>query len=80
MGTFIQTKFDFTRHTRVVWAGKPSVDDGGPYREFLLFAMIHVPALRKHFFGKESRLLFTSATESVAEKHRIIGQLSALAS
>ena len=72
--------FNFRKHTRVVWAGEPSVDDGGPYREFLLFAMIHIPALHKHFFGNERRLLFTSATESVVEKHyRIIGQLSALA-
>ena len=41
--------FDFKRQTRVVWAGEPSVDDGGPYREFLLFAMIHIPALHKLF-------------------------------
>ena len=41
---------------------------------------MHIPALHKLFFGNESRLLFTSATESVVEKHyRIIGQLSALA-
>ena len=71
--------FDFRRHTRVVWAGEPSVDDGGPYQEFLFFAMMHIPALHKLFFGNESRLLFTSATELVVEKHRIIGQLSALA-
>ena len=72
--------FYFRRHTRVVWAEELSVDDGGPYREFLLFAMMHIPALHKLFFGNESRLLFTSATESVVEKHyRIIGQLSALA-
>ena len=31
------------------------------------------------FVGNKSRLLFTSATESVVEKHRTIGQLSALA-
>ena len=72
--------FEFRRHTRVVWAGEPSVDDGGPYLESLLFAMIHIPALHKLFFGNEGRLLFRSATESVVEKHyRIIGQLSALA-
>ena len=42
--------------------------------------MIHIPALHKFFFGNESRLFFTSATESVVEKpHRILGQLSALA-
>lgn len=45
----------------------------------LLFAMTHIPALHKLFFGNESRLLFTSATKSIVEKHRIIVQLSALA-
>ena len=61
--------FDIQRHTRVAWAGEPSVDDGGPYRHFLFFAMIHIPALHKHFFGNESRLLFTSPTKLVVEKH-----------
>ena len=66
--------FDFRKHTRVAWTGEPLVDDGRPYREFLLFAMIHIPALHKHFFGNESALLFTAATESVVEKHyRITG-------
>ena len=73
-------KFDFRRHTRVIWAGEPSDDAGGPHREFLLFAMIHIPALHKLFFGNENRLLFMPAMESVVEKHyRIIDQLSALA-
>ena len=71
--------FDFRRHARVVWVGEPSVDDRGPYRQFLLFVMIHIPALHKRFFRNESRLLFTSATKSVVEKQRIIRQLSALA-
>ena len=71
--------FDFRRHTRAIWAGEPSDDDGGPHREFLLFAM-QIPALHKLFFGNENRLLFMSAMESVVEKHyRIIDQLSALA-
>ena len=72
--------FDFRRHALVVWAGEPSVDEEGPYRQLLFFAMIHIPALHKHFFENESILLFTSATKSVVEKHyKIIGQLSALA-
>ena len=75
---------DFWRHTCVVWAGEPSVDDGGPNREFSIFAVIIdlflIPALHKFFFRNGSRLLFTLATESLVEKHyRIIGQLSALA-
>ena len=36
--------------------------------------------MHKRFFGNESRLLFTSATESVVDKHyRMIGQLPARA-
>ena len=71
--------FDFRRHTRVIWSGEPSDDDRGPHREFLLFAMIHIPALLKFLFGNANRLLFMSAMESVVEKHyRIIDQLSAL--
>ena len=44
--------FDFRRYTRVVWTGEPSVDDAWPYREFLLFAKIHIPALHKRFCWK----------------------------
>ena len=70
--------FGFRMHTPIVWAGKPSADDGGPYQEGLIFSMIHITALHKLFSGNESRLLFTSATELVVEKYyRIIGQLPA---
>lgn len=65
---------------RIIWAGEAGVDDGGPYREFLLNCMQNFGLLSGHFFGSSDQLLFTSLTDAVISKqYRLLGQLSALA-
>lgn len=73
-------KVDFAIPFRVIWAGESSSDDGGPYREFLLYRMELIGSLTSHFFGSSNELMFTSFTDAVIQKqYYILGQLAALA-
>lgn len=71
-------KVDFN-HFRVIWAGETSSDDGGPFREFLLWCMENFHLLNSYFFGERYKLFFTALTDAVIKKHYfVLGQLSAL--
>ena len=70
---------DLLKVTRVIWAGETCVDEGGPFREFLLHAMENLHLLSSHFFGDKYSLLFAASPEAVMKKqYFMLGQLSAL--
>ena len=74
-----QQNLDAGIRFRIIWAGEAGVDDGGPYREFLLNCMQNWPHLSGLFFGSSNKLLFASLTDAViAKQYRLLGQLSAL--
>lgn len=65
---------------RVIWAGEPSADEGGPYREFLLTAMAQISLLTSMFFGNKEYLFFQSSPKDVlTRKYFLLGQLCAMA-
>jgi len=75
----LKQKVDFKRPFLVIWAGETSSDDGGPFREFLLWCMENFHLLNSYFFGERYKLFFTALTDAVIKKHYfVLGQLSAL--
>ena len=70
---------DASNPFKVIWAGKTSVDEGGPYREFLLRSM-DFRLLVSHFFGAPDEMLFLSLTNPILNKeYFLLGQLAVLA-
>ena len=75
----LRQDIDLLKSKRVIWAGEPCADDGGPYREFLLVAMESLPSLNAHFFGTDNSLFFTGSPQNViSNDYYFLGQLCAV--
>ena len=67
-----------TNETKVIWAGEAGADDGGLYREFLLFAIENFVNLSTHLFGASRYAFFISFPAHIsAKRYILLGQICA---